>query len=136
MRKQLKGRVLVAELNNHMQENKGKITCNRKILLSIISLATKEINGVSALQDCFSMKLKRIFTRSDNTGVKIKFSTNGQLTIDVYIRVYNGNNVPEIAYKVQDNIKNNISSMVDMRVSKINIHVVGVDFKSDENINI
>ena len=124
----------MAELNNQLQENKGKITCNRKILLSIISLATKEISGVSALQDCFSMKFKRLFTKSDNTGLKLKFSTNGQLTIDVYVRIFNGNNVPEIAYKIQENIKNNIVSMVDMRVSKINVHIVGVDFKNEETV--
>ena len=123
----------MAELNNHLQENKGKITCNRKILLSIISLAAKEISGVSALQDCFSMKFKRLFTKAENTGVKIKFSTNGQLTIDVYVRILIGNSVPEIAYKIQENIKNNIVSMVDMRVSKINVHIVGVDFKTEES---
>ena len=124
----------MAEINNHLQENKGKITCNRKILLSIISLATKEISGVTALQDCFSMKFKRLFTKSDNTGVKLKFSTNGQLTIDVYVRILSGNSVPEIAYKIQENIKNNITSMVDMRVSKINVHVVGVDFRNEESL--
>ena len=123
----------MTELSNNLQD-KGKITCKRNILLSIISLATKEINGVSALQDSFSMKLKRVFSKSDNTGVKIKFSTNGQLTIDVYVRIFNGNNVPEIAYKIQENIKNNIVSMVDMRVNKINVHVVGVDFRNEETL--
>ncbi|MBQ3494523.1 MAG: Asp23/Gls24 family envelope stress response protein [Clostridia bacterium] len=122
----------MAEINNQMQENKGKITCDRNILVSIISLATKEISGVTALQDCFSMKFKRFFTKAENTGVKLKFASNGQLTIDVYVRIQAGTSVPEIAYKIQENIKNNIVSMVDMRVSKINVHVVGVDFKSDE----
>lgn len=122
----------MAEFYNELQEDKGKITCDRNILLSIISLATKEISGVSSLQDNFAMKFKRLFSKSDSTGVKLKVSSNGQLVIDVFIRIYSGNNVPDIAYKVQDNIKNNIVSMVEMRVSKINIHVVGVDFKSEE----
>ena len=122
----------MAEFYNELHEGKGKITCDRNILLSIISLATKEISGVSALQDSFCMKIKKIFSKSDLTGVKLKFAKNGQLVIDVFIRIYNGNNVPDIAYRVQENIKNNIVSMVEMRVSKINIHVVGVDFKTEE----
>lgn len=122
----------MSQLYNELQEDKGKITCDRNILLSIISLATKEISGVSSLQDSFSMKLKKLFSKSDSTGVKLKIAQNGQLIIDVYIRIYSGNNVPDIAYRVQDNIKNNIVSMVEMRVNKINIHIVGVDFKVEE----
>ncbi len=122
----------MSQLYNELQEDKGKITCDRNILLSIISLATKEISGVSSLQDSFSMKLKKLFSKSDSTGVKLKIAQNGQLIIDVFIRIYSGNNVPDIAYRVQDNIKNNIVSMVEMRVNKINIHIVGVDFKAEE----
>lgn len=124
----------MAELINDLNEDKGKITCDRNILLSIISLATKEISGVASLEDSFCMKLKKLFNKSDSTGVKIKVSKNGQLVVDVFIKIFSGINVPDIAYKVQENIKNNIVSMVDMRVSKINVHIVGVDFKTEEQI--
>ena len=40
--------------------NKGKITCNRSILLSIVNLATKEICGVSRLTSSFKNKLSNI----------------------------------------------------------------------------
>lgn len=123
----------MAEMNNGLQVNNGKITCNKNILQSIISLATKEISGVASMQDTFSMKLKRLVNKSDSTGVKIKFSTNGLLTIDVYVRIFSGNKVPEIAYKIQENIKNNIISMVDMRVNRINVHIIGVDFKEEQD---
>ena len=122
----------MADLINEIQEDKGKITCDRNILLSIISLATKEISGVSRLQDSFLMKLKKFFTKADSNGVKLKITQNGQLVIDVYVRIYRNNNVPDIAFRVQENIKNNIVSMVEMRVSKINVHIVGVDFNTEE----
>lgn len=122
----------MAEILNEYNEEKGKITCDRNILLSIISLATKEINGVASLEDSFVMKLKRLFYKSDSNGVKIKVSQTGQLIIDVYIRIFSGIKVPDIAYRVQENIKNNIVSMVDMKVGKINVHIVGVDFKTEE----
>ncbi len=117
--------------------NKGKITCDRKILLSIISLAAKEINGVSELVDTPTTKLKRIVNKNDSKGVKLKILPNGKLIIDVYLKVFNGTNVPDISFRVQENIKNNIASMVEMKAGKINIHVVGVDFinNSEEGKN-
>lgn len=108
--------------------NKGRISCDRKILLSIISLATKEISGVSELVDTPITKLKRIVNKNDSKGVKLKMLPSGKLIIDVYIKVFAGTNVPDISFRVQENIKNNISSMVEMKTGKINIHIVGVDF--------
>ncbi len=124
----------MSELINEFNEDKGKITCDRNILLSIISLATKEISGVASLEDSFWMKMKKFFNKSDSTGVRIKMSQTGQLNVDVYIKIFSGINVSDIAYRVQENIKNNIVSMVDMRVGKINVHIVGVDFKTEEQM--
>ena len=115
------------EMENSVN-NKGKITCDRKILLSIISLAAKEISGVSELVDTPTTKLKRIVNKNDSKGVKLKALPNGKLIIDVYLKVFNGCSVPDISFRVQENIRNNISSMVDMKTGKINIHIVGVDF--------
>lgn len=114
--------------NGIINDSRGKVVCDRKILLSIISLATKEISGVSALVDSFKLKCKKIFNKDASQGVVVKFNKNGKMIIDVYIRVYNTCKVPDISFKVQDNIKNNISSMVEMAASRINVHIVGVDF--------
>ena len=127
----------MVEMEDYLKDNKGKITCDRKILLSIISLATKEISGVSELVDTPETKIKRFFNKNDSKGVKVKFYPNGRLIIDVYIKVFSESNVPDISFRVQENIKNNISSMVEMKAGKINVHVVGVDFiKKDEEGNI
>lgn len=118
------------ELNEEIysnKSNKGKVTCNKNILLSIINLATKEIAGVSSLCDNFGSGIKRLFSNNYANGVKIEYGKNG-IIIDVYVIVYEGYSVPDIAYKVQENIKNGISSMLDVNIDKINVHVQGVDF--------
>lgn len=118
------------ELNEEIysnKSNKGKVTCNKNILLSIINLATKEIAGVSSLCDNFGSGIKKLFSNNYANGVKIEYGKNG-IIIDVYVIVYEGYSVPDIAYKVQENIKNGISSMLDVNIDKINVHVQGVDF--------
>lgn len=127
----------MSEMEEKLNNNKGKITCDRKILLSIISLASKEISGVSELVDTPATKFKRIIRKNDSKGVKLKLLPNGKLIIDVYLKVFAGTNIPDISFRVQENIKNNISSMVEMKTGKINIHIVGVDFinKLEEVMN-
>lgn len=106
--------------------NNGKITLDRKILVSIINLAAKEINGVESVTNSARPWYKRMFNRYDD-GVEIKFEQNGALTIDVYINIYVGYSVPDIAYRVQENIRNSLSTMVALKPLKINIHVINVE---------
>ena len=108
------------------QANNGKITLDRKILVSIINLAAKEIHGVYSVTNTNRPWYKKLFNKYDD-GVEIKFEKNGALTVDVYVNVYIGVSVPDIAYLVQENIRNSLATMVALKPLKINIHVLQVE---------
>lgn len=109
------------------QYNKdGKITCDKNILYSIVNLATKEIKGVARLSNCNLPWYKKLFSKADYEGVKITFQANGSLKIDVYVDVFIGEAMPELAYKIQENIKNSLSGMVEMKAASISVHVMNV----------
>ena len=114
--------------------NSGKITLDRKILVSIINLAAKEINGVESVTNSARPWYKKIFNRYDD-GVKIVFEKNGALTIDVYLNIYAGYSVPDIAYRVQENIRNSLATMVALKPLKINIHIINVECDKEVECN-
>lgn len=113
-------------VKNEDMKNKGKITLDRNILVSIINLAAKEINGVESVCNKHRSFFKKMLRRYDD-GVEIKFEKNGALTIDVYINIYIGFNVPDIAYRVQENVRNSLATMVALKPLKINVHIVDVE---------
>ncbi len=104
---------------------KGKVEIDRDILLSIINLATKEINGVESLTNDYLPFYKKM-TKPKSEGVSIQFDTNGKVNVDVYIKVFIGYSVPDVAFRVQENIKNSLNTMVGIKPGKINVHVYGV----------
>ena len=110
----------------------GKITCDKEILYSIVNLAAKEIKGVANLSKANIPWYKRLFKKSLYEGVNIRFNANGTLKIDVFIDAYIGESVPDLAFKVQENIKNNLSSMVDMKTTKVNVHIIDVVAKIED----
>ncbi len=112
--------------NENTLPKKGKVDIDRDILLSIINLATKEINGVDSLTNA-ELSIFRKLSKTKSEGVNIKFDVNGILNVDVYIIVHIGYSVPDIAYRVQENIKNSLNSMVGIKPGKINVHVSGVN---------
>ena len=113
------------------KSNKGKVSCNRDILLSIVSLATKEITGVSCLCANFGNGLKKLFSNNYTEGVKIT-EVGDAILVDIYINILFGYSVSDVAFRVQENVKNGLSAMVDVKIERINVHVLGVDFKNDE----
>ena len=64
-------------------QKKGKVEIDRDILLSIINLATKEINGVDSLTNA-ELSIFRKLSKSKSEGVNIRFDVNGALNVDVY----------------------------------------------------
>lgn len=121
----------MAKTNN--LPSKGKVDIDRDILLSIINLATKEIHGVYALTNSYIPWYKRLIVKSRSEGVKIKLDNN-VIKVDIYIIVNNGYSVPDIAFRVQENVKNSLNSMVGLTAGKINVHVMGVAVDKEEEV--
>lgn len=111
--------------NRETLTSKGKVDIDRDILLSIINLATKEISGVDKLTNSYLPLLQRPFNNKTE-GVKIKFENNNTIKVDIYMVVKNGYSVPDVAYRVQENVKNSLNSMVGLKPGKINVHVMDV----------
>lgn len=119
-------------IDKNVNNTKGNVTCNKDILLSVINLAAKEISGVSSLSNDFGSAIKKWFSNNYYEGVKISYDKQDNITVDVYLNVIYGYNVSEIAYRVQENIKNSLSAMIDIDINKINVHVLDVEFPKEE----
>jgi len=102
--------------------NKGKVYASRDILYSVISLAVNEVKGVASI-----MTARKTVAKKPGDGVKVNFLNNG-VEIVVYVKVHYNVSVPEIASRIQESIKNGIASMLDVKVKKIDVNVVGVEF--------
>lgn len=104
--------------------NEGRISYNRNILTSIVALAAQEIEGVA---NVYNKKGKN----KNKAGVKIDFNDDG-VFIDVFIKMLSGYNVPDVAFKIQENVKRGVETMTEYKVKNVNITVVGVAFSDDE----
>ena len=118
--------------NLYDKNDDGKVYCGKNIMLSIINLAAKEISGVASLCKNFASKFKRMFSHNYFEGVKVSYTQSKNLIIDIYLNVYFGYSVADVAYRVQENVKNGISNMISAKIDSINIHVLGVEFSRED----
>lgn len=99
--------------NKYHAKYSGSVSYSKKVILSIISLATMEICGVACLH-----------------GKKVNAEIDGDtVNIDVFIDVKIGFSCADIAFKVQENIKRSVESMTNLKTGAINVNILSVSFE-------
>ena len=116
-------------------DESGNVSYKKNVVLSIVNLATQEINGVASLSSTAVSKVKRLFNKNYHRGVIIEFIDNS-VYVDVFINVMFGFSVRDVAFRVQENIKSSIESMTDYKVENVNVNVTGVVFTEVETASI
>ncbi len=101
---------------------------NKNMVVSIVSLATKEIAGVIDVYQPTKLSIKRLFNRNVGKGVRIKYTKLGIL-IDIYIIVDTGCEVNDVVFKIQQNVKNSITSLLPIKIKAINVHIMDAEKK-------
>jgi uncharacterized alkaline shock family protein YloU len=61
------------------------------------------------------------------SAINVEISKNEEVKMDIPVVVKYGYNIPEIAGKIQENIRNNVEKMTSLSVKDININVQGVE---------
>lgn len=121
-------KIIVAEED----ENKDSVTYKKNVVISIVSLATQEINGVASISRNSVSAIKSAISKNINRGIIVDFDNNSAL-IDVFVNVKFGYSVKDVAFRVQENIKSSVESMTEFKVSAVNVHVVGVTFSENDS---
>lgn len=96
---------------------------NKNMVVSIVSLATKEIQGVVDVYQPTRLSIRRIFNRNIGKGVKIKYTNLGVL-IDIYVVVETDCEVNDVVYRIQQNIKNSLTTLLPIKIKAINVHIM------------
>jgi len=115
------------------QEEVGKIKISLDVVSTIAGIAAAETKGVAGMYTSFADGLAGKFgaKKNQNKGVKVEMN-NGVINVDLYIVVSYGVRIPELAWEIQETVKNNIETMTGLSVEKVNIHIEGVSFAKTE----
>lgn len=107
----------------------GDIKISDDVVATIAGIATEEIGGVAGMYSSFAGGIaeKLGAKKSPGKGVKVEIEESAA-RIDIYIVVDYGAKIPDLAWAVQENVKNNVETMTGISVEKVNIHIEGISF--------
>ncbi len=113
-------------------ERIGNIKISIDVVSTIAGAATVSCDGVYGMAGSLAGDIaERLGAKKNpNKGVKVDMNET-TASVDLYIIVKYGVRIPELAWEVQESVKNNIESMTGLKVDKVNIHIEGVNFDEE-----
>lgn len=107
----------------------GTIKIHDNAIASISATAASEIEGVKSISKGLKFNLLELLDKNKAglTAIKIEKDKNGDISIDVPLVIKYGYNIPDIANKVQENIKLALEKMTNLSVKDINVSVQAIE---------
>jgi len=117
----------------------GSIRIADEVVGIIAGLAATEVDGVAGMSAGLVGGIAEMLGKKNLAkGVKVEVGER-EAAVDLYIIVEFGVRIPDVALKVQENVKKAIESMTGLEVVEVNIHIQGVGFSpegKDEDIRV
>ncbi|MCY6370316.1 Asp23/Gls24 family envelope stress response protein [Clostridium ganghwense] len=113
----------------------GIVKISDEVVEVIAGLAASEIDGIEGMSATLVGGITQMLSGKKNVskGVKVNVGEESAI-IDLYVVVKYGIKIPEVAEKVQENVKKSVESMTGLNVSAVNIYIQNVVLpKLDEN---
>ncbi|MBI4708558.1 MAG: Asp23/Gls24 family envelope stress response protein [Candidatus Omnitrophica bacterium] len=105
----------------------GSIKIHKNVIASISSLAAIEIEGVKRIGGNFKSVLLELAGKKNLAAIHVEINKNEEVKVDVPLVIRYGFNIPEVANKVQENVRNALEKMTNLSVKDINISVQGIE---------
>lgn len=114
--------------NNSSIDNmeNGQVKISDDVVATIAGLAAAEIEGIWSMSGGFAGNISDLLGRKNlSKGVKVEVGEE-EAAVDINVVVEYGVKIPDVAWKVQENVKSAIETMTGLKVVEVNIHVQGV----------
>lgn len=109
------------------QTDLGNIRIHKNVIASIASIAAVEIEGVKRIGGDLRSGLLELIGKKALMAIKVDIDRNDEIRLEVPLVVKYGFNIPDIANKAQENVRNALEKMTNLSIKYININVRGIE---------
>lgn len=109
----------------------GTIKITDEVVAIIAGIAAMEVPGVTSMSGGIAGGIAEALGRKNlSKGVKVEVGEK-EAAIDLFIIVEYGYRIPEVAWTIQERVKNAVEDMTGLNVVEVNIHIQGVNIERE-----
>jgi uncharacterized alkaline shock family protein YloU len=105
----------------------GVVRIHKNVIASISSIAAIEIEGVKRVGRDLKSGLLELLGQKSLSTIKVDISRNEEVRVDIPLVIKYGYNIPDIASRVQENVRLALEKMSNLSIKDINVNVQGIE---------
>ena len=113
------------------QTPEGRCIISEEVIATIAATAAMEVPGVASMAHR-TMDIRGLVNSSGTKTVAV-INNESETIVDVFVNLKSGFRIPEVAGQVQRQVKSAVQSMTGKPVTKINVHVAGMEVEPKAN---
>ncbi len=116
-----------AELENSSDVS-GKVHISEDVITELARQSLVKISGIQPASSGIASKLGLGRKVTEGVKISVEEGDSPSISVDAFVMVKYGLRIPDLAWDVQETIKNELESMTGYTVNYVNIYVQGVYF--------
>lgn len=109
----------------------GAIKITDEVVAIIAGIAAMDVPGVTGMSGGIAGGIAEALGRKNlSKGVKVEVGEK-EAAIDLFIIVEYGFRIPEVAWTIQEKVKQAVEEMTGLNVVEVNIHIQGVNIERE-----
>ena len=105
----------------------GAVRIHKNVISSISSIAALEIEGVKRVGTNLKSSLLELVGQKSSFAIKVDISKNEEVKVEIPLIITYGYNIPDIANRVQENVRQALEKMSNLSIKDINVNVQGIE---------
>ena len=110
----------------------GTVIIEDDVIIEYVMEEVLKFEEVSRLVGGITESFSKNILGRESTGQGVRVNRDGEnITINIHLIMYYGVNIPQVAYDIQNNVKNAVESFTGLTVNEVNIGVEGIDKRKE-----
>ena len=105
----------------------GILRIHKNVISSISSIAATEVEGVKRVGRDLRSGLRELIEKKFFSSIRVEITKHEEVKVQIPLIIKYGYNIPEIANRVQENVRLALEKMSNLSIKEINVNVQGIE---------
>ena len=105
----------------------GVVRIHKNVVASIASLAAAEIDGVKRVGGSFKSAVSEFIGKKSTGAIRVEIDKHDEVRVDIPVIIKYDFNIPDVAGRVQENVRQALEKMTNLSIKDINVFVQAIE---------